>query len=161
MQGSVDTLASPCGVYVDALDPPELSVSPIAPFVGDEQLSHDYCIERSSLPQVCDVKPAVLRLFEDRLSSLSQECLIERSLFSLLCHGGAECRECVQIIQGCRTDGEVIGEDHDALRVGAVSQPGKGRYNPAENSSFNASSGSRLSGRSCVLGIIAKYPVKG
>src|SRR5687767_8463581 len=37
VQALVDALAAEIGMHVDALDPPEVAVSPVAPLLGDEQ----------------------------------------------------------------------------------------------------------------------------
>src|SRR5258708_10547761 len=41
VQACVDSLASIFRAHVDALNPPDNAVAPVAPFVRDEQRSHD------------------------------------------------------------------------------------------------------------------------
>ncbi len=48
VQGAEDALAAGLGEYVDALEPPEPAVPPVAPFAGNRRLTHDRAV-RSGL----------------------------------------------------------------------------------------------------------------
>ena len=71
MHAPIDALSPPSRMNKDTLDPPKLSVSPIAPLISNEQLSHRrYCIDLVVLPQVRDEALASFWLLNDGLDTL-------------------------------------------------------------------------------------------
>ena len=66
MQAAIHSPAAPLRINIDALDPPELGISPIAPFIRDQTLSDHH----QRRPMFRDIEHASLGLIEDSQGSL-------------------------------------------------------------------------------------------
>ena len=62
MHPAKDALATPGGVNIHTLNPPKCAVAPIAPFIGDHQLSEE--LSAVALIQFCDDEEAMRRGFD-------------------------------------------------------------------------------------------------
>ncbi len=86
--GSVDTEAAPGWRDIHALDPPEDSVAPITPFIGDHQLSEE--LAAVTLFQFCDDEEAPRGGFDQGDGAAMQTVEIEAAAFCFKSHGCAE-----------------------------------------------------------------------
>ncbi len=76
-----DTATASFRDHINALDPPDIAVAPIAPLVGDEQGAED------AIAFKCDVIAAMLRLLENGEDTRSALQRIEAQLLRLPRHG--------------------------------------------------------------------------
>jgi len=76
VKGFENALPAPFGRDVDALNPPEMRVPPVAPFPGDEKLTDNFSGNFS------DVVRTVCRLRKNRLHALGQQVVVQ-ILFSV------------------------------------------------------------------------------
>ena len=95
MQAAVHALPAPLGIDIDALDPPELTIPPIAPLIRDETLSDN----RTTRSMFCYVERSPIGTLEDGQSALPEPIAVQRSLLRFPSHGCAEARQDLDILR--------------------------------------------------------------
>src|SRR5262249_39927041 len=81
---SIDSFPSPGGIHIHTLNPPKGAVTPIAPFIGDHELSEQWVI--IGLFQFGDHEKSPLGSFDQGDGSEKEAVEIEAAAFRFLGH---------------------------------------------------------------------------
>ena len=112
MYCAVDAAAAPGWRDIYALDPPEDSVAPIAPFIGDHQLSEE--LAAVALFLFCDDEEAMRGGFDQGDGSEMQAVEIKAAAFCLKSHGCTERRDRRRIFWPGESDVQLVEDWHGA-----------------------------------------------
>ena len=112
MHPTKDILATPGGVNLHTLNPPKCSVAPIAPFIGDHQLSEE--LAAVALILFCDDEKASRGGFDQGNGSEMQAVEIKAAAFCFKSHGCTERRDRHRIFWPSESDVQLVEDWHGA-----------------------------------------------
>ena len=99
---AIDTLAPPCCIYMDALNPPVRGVAPVAPLVSHEQAADDLLWRIIVICAChCDDVEALLRIVEYGGYALQDGGRVECSALGLDRHRLLELGDAFYVCSGC------------------------------------------------------------
>jgi hypothetical protein len=93
MQPTVYAAPPPLGMDINTLDPPELPIPPITPFIRDKALSNHLTSRVLS-----DIERPPIGPLEDSQRALPQPVGVQGPLFRFPGHGGTEARQRLDIL---------------------------------------------------------------
>src|SRR5512134_2944553 len=123
---SIDPLSSPSGIDIDALNPPEGRVAPIAPFECDHQLAEDML--RRVLRESGNHEKTAVRGLEQGQCAFAESGHVELTALCFHCHGRAEGNDPLHVFFPGGPDYDLVRQSHECYAevLGAESHPAAG-----------------------------------